>query len=143
MLVQRFALILGIVYLIAGILGFFPALLTAPDPSHVGSLRMEAFHGRLFGLFPVNILHNLVHLGVGIWGMTAAREFNGSVSFARGLTVLYGILAVMGLFPVLNTLFGLVPLHGHDIWLHAVTAAVAAYFGWGAPARARTETPAI
>ena len=36
----------------------------------------------------------------------------------------------MGLIPVLNTTFGLVPLFGHDVWLHAGTAALAAYFGF-------------
>jgi hypothetical protein len=50
--------------------------------------------------------------------------------FARGLTVVYGILAVMGLIPALNTMFGLAPIFGHDIWLHAGTALIAAYFGW-------------
>ena len=50
--------------------------------------------------------------------------------FARGLTVVYGVLAVMGLIPVLNTTFGLIPIFGHDVWLHAGTAILAAYFGW-------------
>jgi len=27
----------------------------------------------------------------------------------------------------LDTLFGLLPIHGHDIWLHAGTAALAGY----------------
>jgi hypothetical protein len=37
---------------------------------------------------------------------------------------------VMGMVPGLNTVFGLLPLHSHDVWLHAGTAAIAAYFGW-------------
>jgi hypothetical protein len=52
------------------------------------------------------------------------------------MAVLYGGLAVMGLIPGLNTLFGLVPLFGHDVWLHAGTAAIAAYFGFGQRAEA-------
>jgi hypothetical protein len=55
--------------------------------------------------------------------------------FARALAILYGLLAVLGLIPGLNTLFGMVPLHGHDVWLHAGTAMIAAYFGW----RGQTE----
>ena len=132
MLVQRFAMIAGIIYIAVGILGFIPALLT---PDTAAPLALEGMHGRLFGLFPVNWVHNLVHLAIGAWGLAAARGFNNSVSYSRGLAVIYAILAVMGLFPVLNTFFGLVPLHSHDIWLHAGTAAVAAYMGWGAPAR--------
>jgi hypothetical protein len=27
-------------------------------------------------------------------------------------------------------MFGLIPLYSHDVWLHAGTAAIAAYFGW-------------
>jgi hypothetical protein len=50
--------------------------------------------------------------------------------YAQSLAVLYGALGVMGLIPGLNTVFGLVPLHGHDVWLHLGTAAAAAYFGW-------------
>jgi hypothetical protein len=42
----------------------------------------------------------------------------------------YAIFAVMGLIPGLDTVFGLVPLHGNDVWLHALLAAGAAYFGF-------------
>jgi hypothetical protein len=132
MRVERFAMILGIIYLAAGVLGFIPGLLTSPG-AH--GLALEGFHGRLLGIFPINWVHNLVHLAVGAWGVASAKGFNSAVGFSRGLTVVYVILAVMGLFPVLNTMFGLAPLHGNDIWLHGGTAAVTAYFGWGAPAR--------
>jgi hypothetical protein len=50
-----------------------------------------------------------------------------------GLMIFYGTLAVMGLIPVLNTSFGLIPILGHDVWLHALTALAAAYF-WRVPA---------
>ena len=45
--------------------------------------------------------------------------------------MLYAVLAVMGFIPGVNTVFGSVPLFGHDVWLHALTAAIAAYFGSG------------
>jgi nitrate reductase NapE component len=140
MLVQRFALIAGIIYAAVGVLGFFPALVTPPEAA--APLALEGMYGRLLGLFPINWVHNLVHLALGVWGLAAAKGFSNSVSYSRGLAVIYAILAVMGLFPVLNVTFGLVPLYGHDIWLHALTAGVAAYFGWGAPARARTTVRA-
>ncbi len=41
----------------------------------------------------------------------------------------HALLTVFGFIPGLNTLVGLVPLHGNDIWLHAVLAAIAGYFG--------------
>lgn len=133
--VTRFALIFGILYVVVGIAGFVPALIVPPqagDPS----LAVETLYGRMFGLFPVNLLHTLVHLAIGVWGLAAARTTGGSIFYARGLAVIYGVLAVMGLIPGLNTLFGLVPLHSHDIWLHAGTALIAAYFGFAAKIRA-------
>ena len=42
----------------------------------------------------------------------------------------------MGLIPGLNTTFGLIPIFGNDVWLHALTALIAAYFGWGTRDRA-------
>ena len=47
--------------------------------------------------------------------------------------VFYGILAVMGLIPQLGTTFGMIPLYGHAVWLHALTATAAAYSGSMAP----------
>lgn len=136
---RNFAQTAGIVYLAVGVLGFIPGLLGMPRAT-APSLALDAGYGLLFGLFPVNLLHNLVHLGVGAWGLTAARNVLSARSFARGLAYFYGALAIMGLIPGLNTLFGLVPLFGHDIWLHALTAAAAAYFGFGAAAADTAET---
>ena len=126
---RRFAMIAGIIYLIVGIAGFLPPLLTPPG-ADAANLRIDTLHGNLLGLFPVNILHNLVHVAIGVWGIAAARSMGGAVGFSKGLAVLYAVLAIMGLIPGLNTMFGLVPLHSHDVWLHAGTALVAAYFGF-------------
>ena len=126
---RRFALIFGIIYLVVGVAGFIPALLQPPAPN-APQLAIDSFSGRLLGLFPVNLLHTLVHLAIGVWGVAAAKGMSASVIYARSLAVIYGVLAVMGLIPQLNTVFGLVPLHGHDIWLHAGTALIAAYFGF-------------
>ena len=135
MTTRNFAMAIGILYLVVGLLGFFPGLVTAPatDAPHVA---VDAGYGYLMGLFPINVFHNLVHLGVGIWGLSASRSLAGSLSFGRGLAIFYGLLTIMGLIPVLNTTFGLIPIFGHDIWLHAVSAAVAAYFGFAGRAEA-------
>lgn len=129
---RYFALIAGIVYTLVGILGFFPGASTQPGPN-APDLAVDSLYGWLLGLFAINILHNFVHLAIGIWGLAAYRSYGGARGFARGLAILYAVFAVMGLIPGLNTTFGLVPLFGHDVWLHALTAAVAAYFGWGTP----------
>jgi hypothetical protein len=140
MTVRTFALIAGIAYLAAGILGFVPQLLS-PPPADAPQLGITAFYGYLLGLFPVNFMHNLVHLAIGAWGIAASRGLaTGARAYAKSLAVLYGILTIMGLIPGLNTLFGLAPLHGHDVWLHAATAIIAAYFGWVARAAGVADT---
>jgi hypothetical protein len=128
MTIRLFALIFGIVFLLIGIAGFIPGLIHTP--AFERDLAVGQGYGYLFGLFPVNVLHNLVHLAFGIWGILAYRGLGAAVTYARVVAIAYGLLAIMGFIPVLNTVFGLVPIYGHDIWLHAVLAIVAAYFGW-------------
>ena len=107
MTTRTFALIAGIIYLAVGVLGFVPQLLT-PPPANAPGVGIHAFHGYLLGLFPVNLMHNLVHIAIGAWGIAAYRGAAASPrTYAKSLAVLYGILAVMGLIPGLNTLFGL------------------------------------
>ena len=133
---STFALIFGIAYLAAGLLGLIPAALV-PPPADAPPTRFAMMYGYLLGLFPVNILHSAVHIAIGAWGLAAWSRRTSPVTYARALAVLYGVLAVMGMLPFLNTTFGLLPLHSHDIWLHAITALVAAYVGWREPAGIR------
>ena len=127
--VRRFAMIFGLIYLLVGIAGFVPQLLQ-PPAGDAPQVAVNTLHGYLLGLFPVNVLHTLVHLLIGIWGLVAAKSLGASVAYAKSLAVIYGVLAIMGLIPGANTVFGLIPLHGHDVWLHAGTALIAAYFGF-------------
>lgn len=134
--VRNFAMIIGVIYVIVGIAGFIPALLQ-PMEADAPPLAVNTLGGRLLGLFPVNILHTIVHLLIGIWGVLAARSLGGATAFARSLAVLYGLLTIMGLIPGLNNVFGLIPLHSHDVWLHAATALIAAYFGFSSRVNAQ------
>ena len=131
---RHFALIFGIAYLAAGLLGMIPAALMPPPPD-APPTHFTLLYGYLLGLFPVNVLHSVVHIAIGAWGLTAWRDGAASKVFARSLAILYGVLAVMGMIPGMSTLFGMLPMHGHDVWLHAGTAAIAAYFGWRTEAR--------
>ncbi|HEX6690408.1 MAG TPA: DUF4383 domain-containing protein [Burkholderiales bacterium] len=125
-----FALIFGIAFTLAGILGMFPAALT-PPPADAPATTFTVLYGYLLGLFPVNVLHSAAHLAIGIAGLAAASSEAMSRRYAQALALIYGLLGVMGLLPQpFNTVFGLIPVHGHDVWLHLGTAAVAAYFGW-------------
>ncbi len=124
-----FALIFGIAYLGAGVLGLIPAALM-PPPADAPPVTFAVVYGYLLGLFAVNVLHSAVHLAIGAWGIAAWRGMASPLVFARSLAIFYGALAVMGLIPGMNTLFGMLPMHGHDVWLHAGSAIAAAYFGW-------------
>jgi hypothetical protein len=132
---STFALIFGLAYLAAGLLGLIPATLT-PPPIDAPPTTFAVLYGYLFGLFPVNIVHSAIHIAIGAWGIASWRDRGSSVTYARGLAVLYGVLAVLGLLPPTNTLFGIIPIHGGDVGLHAVSAVIAAYFGWREPVRA-------
>ena len=125
---RTFALIFGIAFLGIGIAGFVPGLLSPPH-THP-DVAVEQNFGYVFGLFPANILHHLTHILFGVWGLLAYRSLSGARVYAKAVAVAYAVLAVMGLIPGLNSTFGLIPLFGNDVWLHALLAIVAAYFGF-------------
>jgi hypothetical protein len=120
----RVAFLVGLAFLAVAIAGF----LTTPSTMEA---RME--HApRLVGLFPVNLLHNLIHLVFGVWGLVAARSALAARTFLRIAGGIYLSLAALAF--VSPTTFGLVPIGGHDIWLHLLFGVTMAYFGLVAPA---------
>lgn len=121
--------IFGAVFLLVGIGGFVPGI-TLPH-SHP-DVTVDAFLGLELGLFPVNLLHNLVHIAFGVWGLAAGLSYAASRIYFRSVAIIYAALAIMGLIAAANlhTTFGLVPLYGNDVWLHAFLSAAAAYFGF-------------
>ena len=125
-LVQRFAQVLGAVYLLVGIVGFVPPLLVGSVPGALGP-----FTGFLLGLFAVNWFHSLAHLAIGAAGLAVHRSFSGSKAYALVLGIAYGALFLLGILSgEVATLGGLLPLNGLDDVLHVLTALVAftAYF---------------
>jgi len=121
--VQRLAQIFGIVFLLLAIIGF----VTSGSSMEADPEMAE----KIFGLFPVNLVHNGVHLGFGIWGLLAARTFEGARNYGIIGGVLYLVLAVLGY--IAPDGFGLVPLGSNDIWLHALLGLV--LVGAGATAK--------
>ena len=121
---RNFAMIFGIVFIAVGIAGFVPQLVERPEGGDMGG------HGMLLGMFAVNTAHNAVHILFGLWGLAASRSAAGAVMYARGVAIIYVVLAVLGLLPATQDGFGMVPLYGKDVWLHGALALIAAYFGW-------------
>ena len=134
--IQKVALVFGIGFLAAAIAGFLATGMSNMDPD-------PATAPRALGIFPVNVLHNLVHLVFGIWGVVAMRSFGASRTFAKVAGATYLVLVVLGFLA--PTGFGLVPLGGNDVWLHLVLGLPLAYFGFiardvGEPAARTTAT---
>lgn len=116
--VQRVAQIFGIVFIIVAIAGF-----VAP-----GGMAMDvANSGMMLGLFPVNLLHNVVHLLFGLWGLAASRSWSGAKQYGTVAGAIFLVLAILGF--VAPDGFGLVPLGGNDRWLHIGLGVPLLYFG--------------
>ncbi|MBD2105016.1 DUF4383 domain-containing protein [Leptolyngbya sp. FACHB-261] len=136
---RYFALIVGLLFLMVGIFGFLPAFVTLPTGApgiqvDAPTLSFDDGYGYVLGLFPTNFLHNAVHIVVGLLGIAAFTSFSGSRVFNQGFAISYILIALMGLFPVTNTTFGLMPIFGNNVWFNAITALVAFYFGFIEPA---------
>lgn len=128
------ALALGILFTVIGIAGFIPAFVSQGpyySANEATSIYTTGF-GQLFGLFPINIVHNVVHLLVGLLGLVAYT--NGfSRTYCRVFAYAYAGIALLGLLPFSKTVFGLMPIFGNNVWFNALTAAIAAYFGFAKP----------
>lgn len=129
---QWLALIIGAVYTLVGIAGFFVT----------GFDGFAAPEGELLLGFEVNPLHNIVHLIIGLAGLALsnrldrARLYGWLLAAGYGLTFLYGLFVANsdepGNFLALNTA---------DNWLHLVSAlAGLAIALWPARQTQRTQS---
>lgn len=126
---RYFTLLAGVAFLAAGIGGFIP-FFTPPAPADAPHLSIHENYGLLLGLFPVNIVHNIFHFGVGVFGLFSFRTYAPARRFCKFLGITLGVLTVMGMIPLLNTVFGVWPLYGHAIWLHGIEAVIGIYLGF-------------
>jgi uncharacterized protein DUF4383 len=114
-----FALVFGAVYLLIGILGF---VVTGFD-----GFAAESYNEKLI-VFPVNPLHNIVHLAIGAVWLGASSRHATAKSANLGIGVAYALVAVLGFAGVLNFL-AIRNAASADNWLHVATAVLAIYFG--------------
>ncbi len=141
-LTERYcALIIGILFFVLGVAGFIPAFVSLPGtnasyiPADVAPGAYSAGFGYLFGIFPTNFLHNLVHCAVGLLGIASYTSATSARLFNRAFAVAYIIIAIMGLLPFTKSVFGLMPIFGNNVWFNALTAIAAGYYGIIIPAK--------
>ena len=115
------AMVIGIVFLIVGALGFIPNPIVGRD-----------------GIFLTNPLHDWVHIGSGIVLLIGAYSGLGPSLALKIVGVIYGIVAVLG-FVMGDMVFG-IAMNMADHWLHVVLAIVILYAGFGLPAETKAAT---
>lgn len=108
--IQKITAVFGVVFIAVALLGFL-----------TGGMSMDAHMSsapRIVGLFPVNAAHNAVHLAFGVWAIFAAKSALNARRYCLLSGAIYLLLAGIGF--VLPETFGLIPIGGNDITLHAV-----------------------
>lgn len=131
-LARTIVLIFGAVYVLIGVLGFIPGI--AQEGTATGQPSTTAL---LLGIFPINLLHNVVHLVLGAALLYGATSTAAAIAMARGVGVVLLLVGVLGIF-VPDT-FGLMPIGGADIFLHLGTALVLLVVGFALPADDRAR----
>lgn len=123
-----FAVTAGALLILLGIAGFIPPL----APLETSPLRIAAGVGgrQLFGLFPVGVGLNVIHVLLGGWGVYAGLRLERAVAYARWSAVVLFVLTIMGTIPGADELFGGGPLYGNNLLLHGALALTAFLFGW-------------
>ncbi|WP_414942563.1 DUF4383 domain-containing protein [Amycolatopsis sp. cmx-11-51] len=112
---QLFAMAVGAVFLLVGVLGFIPGVTTNYDQLMGAGHESGAL---LLGMFQVSILHNIVHLAFGIAGILLSRTVKGAKSFLIVGGVIYLVLWLYGLLIDHGSAANFVPLNSADNWLH-------------------------
>jgi hypothetical protein len=116
-MLQNLAKVFGLVLLAVGIMGFISGF--TPDDE-------------LLGVFHVDPLHNLIHLGSGaiaLWAGYISRH--ASRMYFQVFGVIYALVAVLGFMAGDSDILGLVANNTADNWLHVVIAGSALFLGFG------------
>lgn len=147
MAVRYFSLVIGLVYSVLGFTGLIPSLVSpiGKVPEIMEQVGVTDGIGYLYGLFPINAFEASLYIVVGLAGIAGYAA--GTEAFARlcadTFAVWLGFLGILGLIPIANTFFGLMPLYGNDVWLHLGSAIAAAYFGFYLDRGRRQQDPSV
>jgi len=89
--IQSVALLVGVVFVVVGILGFIPGITTNYHDLKFAGHNSDA---QLLGIFDVSILHNIVHMLIGVAGIVLARTIDGARTYLIGGGLVYLVLFV-------------------------------------------------
>lgn len=116
-LVQLFAAVVGVVFLLIGVLGFIPGITTDYGELQFAGHDSEAM---LLGIFQVSVLHNLVHLAFGVVGVALARSAVSAISYLTIGGIIYLVLWIYGLSIDHGSSANFIPVNNAVDWLHFV-----------------------
>jgi 4-hydroxybenzoate polyprenyltransferase len=114
------ALIVGATFLLVGVLGFIPGVTQNYDAMEVAGHESGA---ELLGIFQVSILHNIVHLAIGVIGLVAAATWEGARLYLVGGGAIYLALAIYGWIVERTSDANFVPMNNADNVLHVLLGA--------------------
>ena len=112
---QKAARLVGIVFLLVGVLGFIPGITQNFEDIKFAGHNSDA---ELLGIFQVSILHNIVHLLFGVAGLALSRTWDGAKRFFLGGGVLYLVLFLYGVVTSQRSGANFVPMNKEDDILH-------------------------
>ncbi|TGD87296.1 DUF4383 domain-containing protein [Mycolicibacterium sp. CH28] len=124
--VQGAAVLVAAAFLMLAIAGFIPGLTTRLDELHWYGPHSQA---RLFGVFAVSVVHNLLHLLFGIAGLLLAGTYARARGYLIGGGLVYLALWVYGLLIDLAGPRNMLPLNDADNWLNLSIGAVMVLLG--------------
>ncbi len=113
--IQNAAIFVALAFVLIGVLGFLPGVTTGYDGMEVVGHHSEA---KLFGIFQVSVVHNLVHLAFGLVGMFMSWFALGARIFLVAGGLVYLLLGVYGLFIEEGDAANFLPMNTADNWLH-------------------------
>jgi hypothetical protein len=117
--VRKATLAVGVVFVVVGIAGFIPGITT--DYDMLGGAGHDSM-AKLFGVFMVSVLHNIVHLLFGVVGLIAATRARAARAYLIVGGAVYAVLWIYGLLVDQTSAANVVPVNTPDNWLHFVLA---------------------
>lgn len=124
--VQGAAVLVAAAFLAVAIAGFTPGL-----TSHLDQLQWLGHNSesQLFGVFEVSVVHNILHLALGVAGLLLAGTYRRARAYLVGGGLIYLGLGLYGLVAAPSGPRNVLPLNNADNWLHFAIGVVMILLG--------------